>query len=53
MYKEIITKFINFISIFSEMGDFNSLYEDEDENSLISIEYRKMKCMEYSVYLIL
>jgi len=53
LYKEVITKFVQFLIKFSAMGDFSTLQEDEDENSEASIHCRKMKCLEYSAYLVL
>ena len=53
MYNVIITKFVNFLADFSEAGDFATLAPDEDENSENSILYREMKCLEFSVYLMM
>lgn len=47
MYSEIITKFVDFLNEFSSKYDFNKV-ADKD-----SLEFKKMKSLEYSAYLIL
>jgi hypothetical protein len=47
LYNQIIAKFISFITKFSETCDFRQISESEDPYAL------KLKCLEYSVYLIL